>query len=91
MNIKLEDQQLVRQLEQLAFSEKRPPEQIVADALKIYAAQMEKTSGIAFLRSIAGQGRSGHSDISTRDEEILTAEVDPIHGWQTGQRDASSA
>lgn len=38
--------------------------------------------GVSFLLSIAGQGRSGESDVSERDEEILADEVDPIRGWR---------
>jgi hypothetical protein len=43
--------------------------------------QQKKISGVEFLLSIAGQGESGESDISERDEEILASEVDPIRGW----------
>lgn len=34
-----------------------------------------------FLASITGLGQSGQTDVSERDEEILSNEVDPIHGW----------
>ena len=33
-----------------------------------------------FLLAIAGIG-SGEEDVSERDEEILTQEIDPIRGW----------
>jgi predicted transcriptional regulator len=81
MHIQLVDEELVQQIEQLAAAEQRPPEQIVADALRLYTAQAPKISGVSFLLSIAGQGHSGETDISERDEEILAAEIDPIRGW----------
>jgi hypothetical protein len=34
-----------------------------------------------FLLTVAGLGKSGQSDISGSDEEILGNEVDPIYGW----------
>jgi len=34
-----------------------------------------------FLFAVAGLGRSGQSDISERDEEILRNEIDPVYGW----------
>lgn len=37
--------------------------------------------GASFLRAIAGLGASGQTDISERDEEILSQEVDSISGW----------
>jgi hypothetical protein len=39
-----------------------------------------KASGSAFLLSIAGIG-AAEEDLSERDEEILTQEIDPIRGW----------
>jgi predicted transcriptional regulator len=72
MTIKIADQELVQQLEQLAAAEHRSPEQIVADALRLYTSQARKISGIEFLQSIAGQGRSGEADIPARDEAVLT-------------------
>ena len=72
MTIKIADRMLVQQLEQLAAAEHRSPEQIVADALRLYTSQPRKISGAEFLQSIAGQGRSGEADIPTGDEEVLT-------------------
>jgi hypothetical protein len=37
--------------------------------------------GSAFLLSIAGIGASTETDLSERDEEILTNEIDPLRGW----------
>lgn len=37
----------------------------------------------SFLHAIAGLGSSGQQDISERDEEILSTEIDPIYGWQS--------
>lgn len=34
-----------------------------------------------FLLSVAGLGQSGQQDISERDEEILSHEIDPVYGW----------
>lgn len=39
-------------------------------------------SGAKFLLSIAGLGESQENDISERDEEILSSEIDPIRGWR---------
>jgi hypothetical protein len=90
MNIRITDQQLVQQIQQIAAAEQRAPEEVVADALRVYAAQSRKVNGVSFLMSIAGQGRSGESDVSERDEEILADEVDPIRGWRGRDNDATS-
>jgi hypothetical protein len=46
------------------------------------AQQGEPSSNAAnFLLDIAGLGNSGQQDVSERDEEILRAEIDPVHGW----------
>jgi predicted transcriptional regulator len=91
MDIQIADQELVQQIERLADAEQRSPEQIVADALRLYTVQTQKMSGVQFLLSIAGQGHSGETDISERDEAILTAEIDPVRGWHPESRDANSA
>jgi hypothetical protein len=91
MNIQIVDQELVHQIEQIAATEQRTPEQIVADALRLYTTHKKRVSGVSFLLSIAGQGHSGERDISARDEEILAAEVDPVRGWHPESRDANSA
>ena len=39
MTIQIVDQDLVRQIEQIAATEQRTPEQIVADALRLYTTQ----------------------------------------------------
>jgi hypothetical protein len=91
MNIQILDQDLVQQIEQIAASEQRTPEQIVADAVRLYATQAKKVSGVAFLLSIAGQGHSSESDVSERDEEILATEIDPIRGWHVEQHDEDAA
>jgi predicted transcriptional regulator len=74
--------EVTQQLEKLAKEEKRTPSEIVADALQLYQTQQKKTSGVAFLLSIAGQGKSDQDDVSSRDEEILASEVDPVRGWR---------
>ncbi|MEO1390631.1 MAG: hypothetical protein AAFV85_25140 [Cyanobacteria bacterium J06634_6] len=35
----------------------------------------------SFLLSVAGLGESEETDVSERDEEILSKEIDPIKGW----------
>jgi hypothetical protein len=35
----------------------------------------------SFLLAIAGIGASAETDLAERDEEILTAEIDPLRGW----------
>jgi len=91
MSIHIIDQELVQQIEQIAAAEQRTPEQIIGDALRLYTSQTQKVSGVSFLLSIAGQGRSGESDVSERDEEILAAEVNPLRGWHVEPKDADSA
>jgi hypothetical protein len=46
-------------------------------------AETPQSSGSAFLLSIANFGAADEDDISERDEEILTNEIDPIRGWGT--------
>ena len=41
-----------------------------------------------FLLSIAGLGESEETDISERDEEILSKEIDPIKGWSLHREDS---
>jgi hypothetical protein len=36
-----------------------------------------------FLVAVAGLGNSGQQDISDRDEEILSSEIDPVYGWSS--------
>lgn len=43
--------------------------------------EQQAESGSAFLRAITGLGSSAEGDVSTRDEEILASELDPIRGW----------
>jgi hypothetical protein len=40
-----------------------------------------------FLLAVTGLGRSGQSDISERDEEILRNESDPVYGWNLKPND----
>lgn len=72
MNIQIQDQELVQQIEQLAAAEHRSPEQIVADALRLYTRQTQQISNAASLLSIAGQENAGEFDTPERDKEILT-------------------
>ena len=52
-----------------------------ATSVKAADADTPENSGSAFLLSIAGLGAADEDDISERDEEILTNEIDPIRGW----------
>ncbi|GAX44526.1 hypothetical protein NIES4075_55450 [Tolypothrix sp. NIES-4075] len=40
-----------------------------------------KEPSVNFLLSVAGLGTSIEENVSERDEEILSSEVDPIRGW----------
>jgi predicted transcriptional regulator len=83
--------EVLHKIEELAEQEKRTPSEIVADALQLYKAQKKKMSGVEFLLSIAGQGKSGQNNVSERDEEILASEVDPVLGWHVDDTDRDSA
>jgi Protein of unknown function (DUF2281) len=39
--------------------------------------------GQNFLLTVAGLGKSGQTDVSDSDEEILCNEIDPIYGWSS--------
>ncbi len=82
MGIQVVDEKLIHQIKEIALQERRTPEQVVAEALQMYAARARKISGVSFLLSIAGQAESDEDDVSERDEEILAAEVDPVRGWR---------
>ena len=82
MTLQISDQRLISRIRRVARYQRRSPEEVVAAALDVYDAEPKKTSGVDFLLAIAGQAASGESDVSMRDEEILTAAVDPIKGWQ---------
>ncbi len=48
MVIEIIDQRLIQQIDQIAAAERRAPEQIVADALRLYTDQPRKKSGVSF-------------------------------------------
>jgi hypothetical protein len=50
------------------------------DASNQECPTLSKASSSAFLLSIAGIG-TAEEDLSERDEEILSQEIDPIRGW----------
>lgn len=58
-----------------------PPAETTRPDVEIPAEETEKQSGISFLMSIAGQGKSGQHDVSERDEDILAQEINTIRGW----------
>ncbi|MEL7223324.1 MAG: hypothetical protein AAF810_14915 [Cyanobacteria bacterium P01_D01_bin.36] len=75
---------------QLIESVKALPDESLAelssfiDYLEFKKATVEpRMTGKEFLFSVAGLGNSEESDISERDEEILSQEIDPIKGWSS--------
>ena len=48
----------------------------------------QPATGSVFLHSIVGIGECDDTDLSVRDEEILTTEIDPIRGWGLPREDA---
>ncbi|MBW4620725.1 MAG: hypothetical protein KME17_15395 [Cyanosarcina radialis HA8281-LM2] len=53
------------------------------DYLRYKSVQRRKPNNNAtsFLLAVAGLGNSGQPDVSERDEEILSHEIEPIYGW----------
>ncbi|WP_019501285.1 hypothetical protein [Pseudanabaena sp. PCC 6802] len=45
------------------------------------SASEPRSSGSSFLLGIAGLGSTVESALAERDEEILSREVSPLHGW----------
>jgi hypothetical protein len=88
MGIHLVDQTLVQQIEEIAEQENHSPEQVIKNALQVYASQskeLPKPKTSSFLLSIAGLGKSGQHDTASRAEEILATEIDPHSGWSLHQ------
>ncbi len=81
MGIQVVDKKLVHQIEEIARQVRRAPEQVIADAVRVYKEQLQTDDGTPFWSAIMGLGASGEADVAARDEEILLAEVDPIRGW----------
>jgi hypothetical protein len=55
---------------------------------KTVEPQNSKPLGQNFLLTVAGLGKSGQTDISESDEEILRNEIDPIYGWSIRSEDS---
>ena len=81
MSIQILDEQVVQQLERIAQRERREQIEIIAQALRLYEEKMQGNGTKSFVLAIANLGSSGQGDVSERDEEILTSEVEPLHGW----------
>lgn len=81
--VKLSIETLAEAIASLDLEEMRQLQAMVEQKICEKEASYEnyRKSGTDFLRSIAGIGSSDAEDISERDEEILQAEIDPIHGW----------
>lgn len=85
MGIHIVDERLVQRIERIARRERREEADVIAQALELYEEKTEAAEGRSFLLAIAGLGSSKEGDISERDEEILSREIDPL-GWSPGAR-----
>jgi hypothetical protein len=86
VGIHIVDEGLVQRIERIARRERREEVDVIAQALELYEGQEETTEGRSFLLAIAGLGSSTEGDISERDEEILSREIEPLRGWSLGDR-----
>ena len=86
MSIHIVDERLVQRIERIARREQREEADIIAQALELYEEKTEAAGGRSFLLAIAGLGSSKEGDISERDEEFLSGEIDPLRGWSLGDR-----
>lgn len=86
MGIHIVDERLVQRIERIARRERREEADVIAQALELYEEKTEAVGGRSFLLAVAGLGSSKEGDISERDEEILSGEIDPLHGWRLGER-----
>ena len=77
MGIHVVDEQLVQRIERIARRERRQAVDVIAQAVDLYEGRAKAASGRAFLLAITGLGNSKERDVSERDEEILSREVDP--------------
>ncbi len=88
MIIQLVDENLVRQIEQLARQVQRTPEEVITEAVCMYEKRLQVDAVTPFWSAIIGLGASGKTDIAARDEEILLAETNTIRGWSVPRDDA---
>jgi hypothetical protein len=84
MGIHILDEQLIERIERIARREQREEVDVIAQAVELYEEKAVTAKSYSFLLSIADLGSSREGDISTRDEEILSREVDPLRGWAAG-------
>lgn len=74
----LADESLLLEIKQLGDEMGKGFSEIVREALEDYVrVHRKKRKPISFI----GLGRSGHSDVSSRAEEILEEDVDSKVGW----------
>ena len=85
MGIHIVDEQLIQRIERIARRERRGEADVIAQAVELYEERSLAKSS-SFLLAIANLGSSQEGDISTRDEEVLSTEVDPLRGWGVGDR-----
>ena len=73
------DEELLLEIKRLAEEQHHRVSDVVHDALREYVSSRRgaKRGKISF----AGAGRSGHTDISERAEDILESDVDRGGGW----------
>jgi hypothetical protein len=86
VGIHIADEQLVKRIERIARRERREELDVIAEAVELYEEQAQASESHSFLLSIVGLGSSQERDISERDEEILSREIDPLRGWNLGDR-----
>jgi hypothetical protein len=88
MVIQLVDENLVRQIEQLARQVQRTPEEVITEAVCMYEKRLQVEGITPFWSAIIGLGASGETDIAARDEEILLTETNTVRGWSAPRDDA---
>jgi hypothetical protein len=85
VGIHIADEKLVKRIERIARRERREEVEVIAQAVELYEENAQVSESRSFLLSIVGLGSSQERDISERDEEILSSEIDPIRGWDLGE------
>ena len=75
------DDALLFEAKQLAAQRGTTLTAVLQEALRSYLAANRTPRRLAWI----GQGRSGRSDVSARDEELLAAAADRVDGCGSGQ------
>ncbi len=94
MSLVISDERLVQKIIAIADQEQRTPEEVIADAVHLYAERRarkqeptEKVPGVTFLLAVAGLGQSGETDVSHRVKEIVGAEIQRKYGFDVKKAD----